>query len=166
MKREYTIRETAALLRQMWDGAVVPQLRQGDCIDIMVDVVSSMGLHLNAAKGYLRTGMTVDLDGLQDQEVVREAGQFWSELGMRTTINATVKEVREEHKANRLNWTMEDIQRIIMPYPAHKHVDAVLQKMEDDAWLPEGELPYDAEGEGESDDSAGEQDSEEELNEE
>ena len=85
---------------------------------------------------------------------------------MRANINAAVDEVREEHNANRLNWTMEDIQRIIMPYPAHKHVDAVLQKMEDDTWLPEGELPYDAEGEGESDDSAGEQDSEEEPNEE
>ena len=58
----------------MRDGAVVPQLRQEDCIDIMVDVVSNMQPHLNAAKGYLRTGMTVDLDGLQDEEVVREAG--------------------------------------------------------------------------------------------
>ena len=82
----------------MRDGIVVPQLRQEDCIDIMGDVVSSVDLHLNAAKGYLRTGMTVDLDGLQDQESVREAGAFWSELGMRAKINVAVKEVREEHK--------------------------------------------------------------------
>ena len=82
----------------MRDGIVVPQLRQEECIDIMVDVLSSMELHLNAAKGYLRTGMTVDLDGLHDQESVREAGAFWSELGMRAKINVAVKEVREEHK--------------------------------------------------------------------
>ena len=37
----------------------------------MVNVLSNMKLHLNAAKGYLRTGMTVDLDGLQDQDIVR-----------------------------------------------------------------------------------------------
>ena len=74
MKREYTNRETGDLLRQMRDGTVVPQLQQEDCIDIMVEVVSNMELHLNAAKGYLRTGMTVDLDGLQDQEIVKEAG--------------------------------------------------------------------------------------------
>ena len=74
VKREYTNRETGDLLRQMRDGIVVPQLRQEDCIDIMVDVVSNMELHRNAAKGDLRTGMTVDLDGLQDQEIVRATG--------------------------------------------------------------------------------------------
>ena len=50
MKREYTNRETSDLLCQMRDGTVVPQLRQEDCIDIMVAVVSNMDLHLNAAK--------------------------------------------------------------------------------------------------------------------
>ena len=58
----------------MRDGIVVPQLRQEECIDIMVNVLSSMELHLNAAKGYKKTGMTVDLDGREDQEIVREAG--------------------------------------------------------------------------------------------
>ena len=71
VKREYTIKETDALLRQMRDGAVVPQLRQEDCIDIMVDVVSNMELHLNVAKGYLWTGMTVDLECLQGEEIMR-----------------------------------------------------------------------------------------------
>ena len=82
----------------MRDGIVVPQLRQEECIDIMVDVLSSMELHINVAKGYLRTGMAVDLDGLHDQESVREAGACWSELGMRAKIIVAVKEVREEHK--------------------------------------------------------------------
>ena len=82
----------------MRDGIVVPKLRQEECIDTMVEVLSSMELHLNAAKGYLRTGLTVDFDGFQDQESAREAGAFWSELGMCAKINAAVKEVREEHK--------------------------------------------------------------------
>ena len=46
-------------------------------------------------KGYLRTGMTVDLDGLQYQEIGREAGVFWAEVGMRAKINSAVKEIRE-----------------------------------------------------------------------
>ena len=49
VKREYTDRETGELLQQMRDGIVVPQLRQEECIDIMVDVLSNMELHLNAA---------------------------------------------------------------------------------------------------------------------
>ena len=127
VKREYTDRETGELLRQMREGIVVPQLRQEECLDIMVDVLSNMALHLHAAKGYLKTGLTVDLDGLQDQEIVREAGQFWTELGMRAKINSTVKNVREEHNAKRLMWNVEDVQRIIKPYPIHKKVDAVLR---------------------------------------
>ena len=133
MKREYTDRETGELLRQMREGIVVPQLRQEECLDIMVDVLSNMALHLHAAKGYLKTGLTVDLDGLQDQEIVREAGAFWTELGMRAKINSAVATVREEHNAKRLSWNMEDIQRIIRPYPKNKTVEATLRKMEDDA---------------------------------
>ena len=57
-------------------GIVVPQLRQEECIDIMVNVLSSMELHLTAAEGYLKTGMTLDLDGLQGQEIVRESCEF------------------------------------------------------------------------------------------
>ena len=60
------------------------------------------------------------MDGLQDQEIVREAGAFWTELGMRTNINSAVADIREEHNAKRLSWTVEDIKRIIRPYPKHE----------------------------------------------
>ena len=51
VKREYTDRETGELLRQMRDGISVPQLRQEECVDMMVCVCGNMELHLNAAKG-------------------------------------------------------------------------------------------------------------------
>ena len=58
----------------------------------------------------------------------REAGEFWRELEMRPKTNIAVKEVREEHSAGRLGWNVEDIQRIIKPYPPQPNVDAVLRK--------------------------------------
>ena len=125
--------------------------------------MSKMALHLHAAKGYLKTGLTVDLDGLQDDEIVREAGQFWTELGMRAKINSAFKEIREEHSAKRLSWNVEDIKRIIKPYPINKKVDAVLRKMEDGTWIPEGECVYAEEGEGKSDDPEDEESSEKET---
>ena len=149
VKREYTDRETGELLRQMREGIVVPQLRQEECLDIMVDVLSNMALHLHAAEGYLKTGLTVDLDGLQDQEIVREAGAFWTELGMRAKINSAVATVREEHNAKRLSWNVEDIKRIIRPYPINRQGDAVLRNIEDDTWIPEGECVYAERGRGE-----------------
>ena len=85
---------------------------------------------------------------------------------MRAKINSAVATVREEHNAKRLIWNVEDLQRIIKPYPIHQKVDAVLRKMEDDTWLPEGECVYEDEGEGKSDDSEDEEGSEKELNEE
>ena len=51
VKREYTDRETGERLRQKRDGISVPQLRQEECIDMMVDACGNMELHLNAAKG-------------------------------------------------------------------------------------------------------------------
>jgi hypothetical protein len=59
--------------------------------------------------GYLKTGMTVALDGTQDSFIVREAGHFWKELGMREKINAAVAEVRQEVQANRLSWTYANV---------------------------------------------------------
>ena len=41
VKRECTDLETDELLRQMRDGICVPQLRQEQCIDIMVAVLSN-----------------------------------------------------------------------------------------------------------------------------
>ena len=61
---------------------------------------------------------------------------------------------------------MEDIQRIIRPYPKHKEADTILAKMEDDTWVPDGQCAYAEEGEGKSDDDEDEDNSEEELNEE
>ena len=85
---------------------------------------------------------------------------------MRAKTNLAVKEVREEHSARRLNWNMEDIQRIITPYPPQPNDDAVLRHMEDDTWILEGESAYEDEGEGNSDDSENEEGYEEELDEE
>ena len=71
----------------------MPRCTPEQCIDIMVEVMSNIGLHLAAADGYLKTGMTVALDGTQDSFIVREAGHFWKEFGMREKINAAVAEV-------------------------------------------------------------------------
>ena len=100
VKREYTSVETGELLRQMQDGICVPSLRQEHCIDIMVGVLENIELHLKAADGFLKTGLAVALDGSQDQLIVREAGIFWAEQGMRAKINSAVAEVREEVAAN------------------------------------------------------------------
>ena len=32
---------------------------------------------MNASEGFKRTGITVALDGTEDLEIVREAGEFW-----------------------------------------------------------------------------------------
>ena len=67
--------------------------------------------------GYLETGMTVALDNSQDALVVREAGVFWREPGMRAKTDSAVAEVNEEVNAGRLGWNVKDVQRVIRPYP-------------------------------------------------
>jgi hypothetical protein len=53
-----------------------------------------------------------------------------------------VAAVREEVAAKRLNWSREEVESLIKPYPNHKEVDAVLEKQEDDTWLDAMEKPY------------------------
>ena len=81
VKRDYIAQETTELLAQMRDGVCVPRCNPELCVDMMVNVLSRIGLHTHAADGYLATGMHVALDGTQDVKVkvVREACTFWRE---------------------------------------------------------------------------------------
>ncbi len=142
VKRDYIAQETTELLAQMRDGVAVPKCQPELCIDMMVEVLSNITLHLHAADGYLKTGMSVALDGSQDAEIVREAGDFWRELKMRAKINSAVAEVKAEVAAGRLGWSAQDVQRVIRPYPKHKHVDAILGLQGDDDKRPEGEKAW------------------------
>ena len=162
VKREYTAAETVEFMRQMREGVCVPRCRPEQCMDIMVDVMSNMQLHLRAADGYVKTGMTVSLDGKQDQFIVREAGDFWKELGMREKINSAVAEVREEARAGRLRWSFADVQRLIKPYPKRPAVDAVLARLGDDTWIEEGDSKYeDEDGEASAHEEGGGESAEE-----
>ena len=161
VKRSYTAVETTELLQQMRDGTCVPHCTPEKCIDLMEEVLRHTPLHLGAADGYLKTGLTVALDGSQDEEVVREARVFWHERQMRTKINAAVAEVREEVRAGRLKWCQRDVQHVIKPYPKHGSTDAILSKQGDYTWIPEGEARYvddDDDDGGGGDDDADEDD--------
>ena len=158
VKRSYTAVETTELLQQMRDGTCVPHCTPEKCIDLMEEVLRHTPLHLGAADGYLKTGLTVALDGSQDEEVVREALVFWHERQMRTKINAAVAEVREEVRAGRLKWCQRDVQHVIKPYPKHGRTDAILSKQGDDTWIPEGEAKYVDDDDDDGDDDADEDD--------
>ena len=51
VKREYTAAETVEFMRQMREGVCVPRCRPEQCMDIMVEVMSNMQLHLRASEG-------------------------------------------------------------------------------------------------------------------
>eukprot|EP00959_Pyramimonas_sp_CCMP1952_P207224 4334611-Pyramimonas_sp.AAC.1 len=90
-------REVAALLRAMRLGRCVPQLDKTECVDLMVDVMSHMRLHLDAAEGHWETGFKANIsDADLDARVCKEAGHFWRKLGMRAKIASAVAEVEEE----------------------------------------------------------------------
>ncbi len=150
VRRDYTAKEIEELMQQMRDGVCVPRNKPEKCIDMMVEVLSRTALHLHAADGYVKTGMTVALNGDEDHMIVREAGEFWNELRMREKINSAVAEVREEVEAGRIRWTEVDVQRLIRPYPKHTKVDALLEMMQDDTWMEEGERAYQEDEEAEA----------------
>ena len=140
VKREYMKREGAELLRQMRMGQCVPQLRDTEAIDVMVEVLSGLALHLAAADGYWETGFKANIwDAEQDFRIVKEAGHFWRKLGMREKVDSAAAEVREEVEAGRLRWCYKDIMNLVLPHPRHGKVDDVLANLGDDTALDAGD---------------------------
>jgi hypothetical protein len=142
VRREYSSLEAAALLRKMRTGVIVPSASEGERLDMLEEVWGRRLLHIKASEGYKSTGATVALDGTEDHLIVREAGTFWHELGMREKINREVAQVRREVEAGRLGWSAADVQGLILPYPKNKEVDSMMEKMRDDTELEAGEVPF------------------------
>lgn len=143
VKRKYMELETLNLLQQMRDGVCVPHNSPECCIDLMAEVLMNTSLHLDAADGYVKTGLTVPLDGSGDQFIVREAGNFWRERGMRHKINDAVKQVQYDFSKGRLAWSYNCVKQIIIECPTHKQYDDILRRIEaDDMDIPACELPY------------------------
>ncbi len=89
VKRVYMAAETAELLKQMRHGKRVPQLRRSDCVDLMVDVLGSLDLHIQAAGGFLKTGIRAPSDKTRDAHLQGgggfvERGKPASESGCRS----------------------------------------------------------------------------------
>ena len=78
IKRRYLDLEMADAVEQMrlkpW-GA--PRPRREDTVGWMRCVWSSQELRLRATRGFLKVGLANALDGSEDAEICREAGQFW-----------------------------------------------------------------------------------------
>eukprot|EP00959_Pyramimonas_sp_CCMP1952_P247974 5183712-Pyramimonas_sp.AAC.1 len=67
----------------MADGHRVPQLRREECIELLVQVLRERKVHVDAAKGFLKIGIRVPLDGSKDLEICREALHLWVDGGLR-----------------------------------------------------------------------------------
>ena len=138
VKRKYITEESFELLELMRLGQVVPQLRRERCVDLMVLTVKDEQLHLQAAHGYIKTGLSVPLDhSRSDSEICREAKHFWEErctstgLTVREEINREVAVVREEFSSGTMQWCYKDVRALISPYPSRGDHDAVLEKLGD-----------------------------------
>ena len=142
VKREYSVLESLAILDHMRKGMAVPKLAPTECVDMMVQVLSDPRIHLRGAEGCKKTGAIVALDGSEDHLIVREAGEFFRELGMRELINKEVSIVRTEARAGRLRWAYNDIKNLIQAYPRRKQIDDVLEALADNHHLDENEKPY------------------------
>ena len=108
-------------------------LTREENIDIMIEVMSDLELHLRACRGYKYTGTLVALDGSEDFKICREAKEFWNEMNMRTRINSAVAEVEAQFQAGKLPWTWATVQSLITPFPKKGQLDVVLPGQEDEA---------------------------------
>ena len=114
VRRDYITLETQEFIDYFQRGVAIPQLRPETMIDLMVQVLSSPEVHLRAARGYKKTAVAVHIDGREDQEIQREAGDFWRELGMRQKVDAEIAAVRAEAQGRRLTWTYDEVLNLMV----------------------------------------------------
>jgi hypothetical protein len=131
-----------------------PSARRSDIISWIACIWFQTSLHVKAAQGFKKTGMSNDLTGSEDAEIVREAGQFWRKLGMRERRAKVLHDVDVEVAVGRLAWTYEDVYSLIVPHPQRgKRYDA---QPEDEGSEPnDGSSEEDNEDDDDDDDNNG-----------
>ena len=77
VRSEYIALEALEFIEHFQQGAPIPTLKPETMIDLMVQVLSGPEVHLRASRGYKKTAVKVSLNGGEDQQIEREAGDFW-----------------------------------------------------------------------------------------
>ena len=120
VKRLYMELEMADAIEQMrLRPQGVPCPRREDVIGWVSCMWGREDLHLRAARGFLKVGLSNALDGSQDTEICREAAHFWHEEGLRQRRAEVVHDVGVEVKAGRLQWRYTDVYAVVCPFPSH-----------------------------------------------
>ena len=114
-------------------GGGLVDLTREENIDIMIEVMADLDLHLKACTGYKYTGTTVALDGREDGMIVREAKEFWEELEMRKKVDAAVADFERKHSAGALPWSWKIVKSLIGTYPRRGQLDELKPFQEDEA---------------------------------
>ena len=172
LRREYIDKETSYMVMQSRiepGRTIVP--RPENCIDWIASIWQRPELHLKAQKGFKRTGITCHLDGIEDQEIVREAGEFWKTLGMARRRDQAKVDVEVEVQAGRLSWTYDSVYSLVTSFPRTGILDQTQEFQDDEIVACEAdEQPWDNEAEAphpiKDDHDADEEDAEDDADEE
>jgi len=121
LKRLYMELEQGAAAEYMRlnpGGCPVP--RKEDCMAWLAAIWAQPWVHTLAEAGFAKTGLAVALDGSQDHLICREAGSFWSKLGMSEKREQAIHNVKSEVEAGRLAWNYDDVASIVVPFTEQK----------------------------------------------
>ena len=146
-KRFIELQQDLMITKARLAGGGMADCTREENINIMIDVMSDLELHMRACRGYKYTGTLVALDGSEDFKICREAKEFWNEMNMRTRINSAVAEVEAQFQAGKLPWTWATVQSLITPFP--RTWPRFLGEMEDPDVVPWDDKEVENEGEKE-----------------
>ncbi len=118
LKAQYCALEMAELLEQQrLRPRSMPHVRKSDALCWMATIWAKPELHLAAVAGFKKTGLTNALDGSEDNQICREALEFWNELRMPAIRAELLRTVEVEFREGRLAWNFADVSSLVVPFP-------------------------------------------------
>ena len=145
VRKSFIEKQTELMIRKgrTMGGGMIDLTREEN-IDIMIEVMSDVNLHLRAARGYKYTGADVALlDDNEDAMICREAGTFWREMNMRKEINTAVADVKQKWDDGLLKWNYKSVRAYLPDYPRKGQLDVPLPGQEDEATPDPDGVPWD-----------------------
>ena len=159
LSRNYMDLEQQSVIDQcILDDSACPDRTREDCIRDFCTVYNNPDLHAFAARGFKRRGLSINLDGTEDEALRGTAAKIFHQVQMPALRDIIVSDMTKECEAGArgdgtgFTWSYENVYGAMEDFPKRGQMDTMLDGQENVAPLEEDEKDWSDRGDVSDDD--------------